>query len=146
MSRAGHPAGPFSAESGAIVFGGAYLGRVRAARLVDANSKTRSRTVGARSIRLDRAHVERQVASRLADWQAFLRLNVVQTRQLLRKILEGPIVFQPVMSEELRGYRFNGRASFGKLLAGIDPKNLASPTGSMTRWDCDFTSDLVPAA
>ena len=55
------------------------------------------------------------LVARLADWQALLRRNVPQGRQLLRKLLVGRIVFTPTAD----GARFEADCSLGYILHGF---------------------------
>ena len=53
-----------------------------------------------------------------------------QARQLLRKLLTGPLVFTPIVEGQRHGYRFQGEASIGKLLSGsVDTTLSGVPNG-----------------
>jgi site-specific DNA recombinase len=64
-----------------------------------------------------------------ASWQTILTRQVVQTRQILRKLL-GPdrLPFIPITNERGSQYEFKGTASIGRLVVG-PAKALVSPTG-----------------
>ena len=64
--------------------------------------------------RFDRKAIERRVRHQLNDWWRLLTTNVGDGRQLLREILVGPLKFTP----EGDVYRFEGEATFGRLLSG----------------------------
>lgn len=85
-----------------------------------------------RSSDLDEAKVEMVCRKRLADWRSLLRAHVSQARQILRKLLNGRIVFTP--DAEQRPYRFSAPGTLTRLLGGfVDPVGLASLTGFDTR-------------
>jgi len=62
----------------------------------------------------DRRTIEQQVRRPLGGWRALLAKHTAEGRQLLRKVLAGPLRFIP----EGRTYRFEGEAAVGQLLAG----------------------------
>lgn len=64
----------------------------------------------------DLQDIQRDVEGRLADWRGLLLRQVAVSRQILRKLLVGRIVFR---RREDGAYEFSGQASLGRLLAGI---------------------------
>jgi hypothetical protein len=77
--------------------------------------------------------IERDLRARLDVWRGLLRRRVVQARQILRKLLESPVVFTPVIEGEERFYRFHATVRFDRLIAGFAlPQVLTSPRGSDT--------------
>jgi site-specific DNA recombinase len=83
--------------------------------------------------RIDWAVLERQARRLMADWRGLLARNVPDGRQLLRELLEGPILFTPILEDSRRGVRFEGALSIGGILAGnVEVTRLASPVG--TGW------------
>ena len=76
------------------------------------------------------AQLKRALRERLVDWREMLGRRAPQARQILKKLLDGPVVFQPVREGIRHGWSFVG---FGKLSAvlpaGGFAKILASPTG-----------------
>lgn len=78
--------------------------------------------------RVDWGTVRTQLEARVADWRGLLGANVSHARQLLRKLLVGPVRLTPT-SPEQSAYRFEATISVGKLLAGLLPTSVASPTG-----------------
>ena len=68
--------------------------------------------------------------SRLEDWRGLLTGNVKDGRELLRRVLVGPLRFTP----EKPGYRFEGIAAVGRMLDGVValPTFGTSPAGFET--------------
>ena len=66
---------------------------------------------------LDLRRLRRDLIKRLEDCRALFSRNVPQARQILRKLLQGPVLFTP--QAERKGYRFSGRVSVGRLLGGM---------------------------
>jgi hypothetical protein len=64
----------------------------------------------------DLQDIQREVEVRLTDWRGLLRRQVTQSRQILRKLLVGRIVFR---QRPDGSYEFSGEASLGRVLAGI---------------------------
>ena len=64
------------------------------------------------------------------EWRGLLGQHVSTSRQLLRKLLDGRIVFSPKHEGEDRWYDLVGQATVAKVLAGLPAlKAVASPTG-----------------
>jgi site-specific DNA recombinase len=75
----------------------------------------------------DLQNIQREVATRLADWQGLLTRQVAQSRQILKKLLVGRIVFQP---RDDGTYEFSGQASLDRIIAGLAcTKAVVAPTG-----------------
>jgi site-specific DNA recombinase len=68
----------------------------------------------------DRAAVDARVRESLSDWRALLTRNTQDGRELLRRVLDGPIRFTP----ENGAYRFEGTAAIGRLLGGSENNHL----------------------
>ena len=64
----------------------------------------------------DLQQIQQDVEARLADWRGLLRRHVAQSRQILKKLLVGRIVFQP---RDDGTYEFSGQASLGRIIAGL---------------------------
>lgn len=79
-------------------------------------------------VTFDRERMRREARARLRDWRSLLRRQPAQGRQILRKILEGPIGFAPAPEG---GYTFAGKVNYGKVFGGFAPvpQSLASPAG-----------------
>src|SRR5207302_11499484 len=81
--------------------------------------------------------LELEIRQRLAAWQAMLRREVPEAREILRNLVVGRIVFTP--RPEARLYEFSGRGSFGRLLAGTtSPVSVVTPAGSDRIWTPEF--------
>jgi hypothetical protein len=75
----------------------------------------------------DLQELQREVEVRLTEWRGLLQRQVTVSRQILRKLLAGRIVFR---RREDGVYEFSGQASLGRLLAGIIcTKAGVAPTG-----------------
>jgi hypothetical protein len=70
-----------------------------------------------------------QIEERLRDWRSLLRRHAEQGQQLLRRLIVGRLVVTPEADAEGRFYRFKGQGTLSRLLAGMGPQNVASPTG-----------------
>jgi hypothetical protein len=76
----------------------------------------------------DLQQIQQDVEARLADWRGLLRRHVAQSRQILKKLLVGRIVFRQRDDEV---YEFSGQASLGRVIAGLAcTKAVVAPTGS----------------
>jgi hypothetical protein len=63
----------------------------------------------------------REVAAHLIDWQGLLTRQPAQGRQILKKLLQGGMVFEAFEDAHGRGYKIHGQASYGRLVAGVIP-------------------------
>ena len=77
--------------------------------------------------RLDPTALTDELRDRLTDWQGLLTAEPVKARQVLRKLLVGRLVFHPDPDRGL--YTFEGKASYGKLVAGTVLQNVWCPRG-----------------
>jgi hypothetical protein len=59
------------------------------------------------------------VGQRLTDWQGLLERQPLQARQILKKLVEGRLIFDPFDDEAGIGYRIRGQATYGRLLSGV---------------------------
>jgi site-specific DNA recombinase len=74
------------------------------------------------------AKQQQLLESKLSEWRELLRANAPKARQMLRKLIDGRIVFNPETS--LRRYRFVANGTMSQLLSGlVDPQAVASPNG-----------------
>jgi hypothetical protein len=63
--------------------------------------------------------------ARLSDWRGVLHRQPTQARQILKKLLAGPLQFKP---EKGRYYSFEGEISFAKIFSDLGiPFSVASP-------------------
>jgi site-specific DNA recombinase len=88
--------------------------------------------------RLDRIQLERTARECLTDWQGLLAGQPVQARQMLRKLLEGRLVFTPMADGT--AVEFRGTGVLDPVLRGIvDGDGLPKASGSSwshhRRWD-----------
>ena len=89
--------------------------------------------------RLDRIQLERTARECLTDWQGLLAGQPVQARQMLRKLLEGRLVFTPMADGT--AVEFRGTGVLDPVLRGIvDGDGLPKASGSRwrfePRWRC----------
>ena len=67
--------------------------------------------------------------------------HVAQAREIVVKLLEGRLTFEPETRAGLRGLRLHAVGTVAKLVSGVVPSKLsclqalASPTGPVTRWN-----------
>ena len=74
--------------------------------------------------------MRRQLGAQFADAKAFLGRHISQARQILKKLIEKPLVCEAFEEGGQRGYRITGQGSYLKLLpAPIASPFVASPTG-----------------
>ena len=80
---------------------------------------------------VDRGVLAASVRERLSDWCGLASRSVEQSRQILRKLLVGPLVCTPIQREGETRLQFEGDLSLGRLIGGVIalPTNVASPTG-----------------
>jgi hypothetical protein len=68
--------------------------------------------------RLDVARALRELKPVLASWRETLYGDPVPAREVLRKLIMGPIVMEPLPA--LHGYRWRGRLNGGAVLEGTE--------------------------
>ena len=74
---------------------------------------------GRLSCRLEGRELRRALEERLADWQGLLRRRPMEARPILRRLIEGRLLFTPRETPEGRFYEITGKASYGRLLGGL---------------------------
>jgi len=67
---------------------------------------------------LDASQISRDLAVRVSHAKALLARHTPQARQLLRTLLDGKILMEPVLDDTRRGYRLSGQLNVGRLLQG----------------------------
>jgi site-specific DNA recombinase len=67
---------------------------------------------------LDVARKVRELEPALPSWEELLRGNPVRARQLLRKLIVGPVVMEPL--PEVHGYHWEGHLNGGAVLEGTE--------------------------
>ena len=65
---------------------------------------------------LDYEKVCKDIERRTADVKGVLQRQTAQSRQMLRKLLDGKIAVEPVTIDGRRGFRLTGRLYLGRLL------------------------------
>jgi site-specific DNA recombinase len=68
---------------------------------------------------LDGARLQASLHERLTDWQGLLQRQPAETRQILRRLLVGRLVFTPKQDETGRYYEFAGQGSISELISGV---------------------------
>ena len=88
-----------------------------------------------KAAQLDPKAIERELRAKLTEWRGLLRKHTPQARQVLKKLLAGPIVFSPVRNGWQRYYEFRAPVAVGRIIAGLAfGTTVASPTGTVE--DC----------
>jgi hypothetical protein len=73
------------------------------------------------------------VRAKAQEWQALLRKHAPIARQMVRKLVEGRIVF--TKDREARRYTFLATGALANFFSGIVcPQAVASPTGVVQEW------------
>jgi len=70
-------------------------------------------------VNLDARHLAKDLRSRLGNIPALFARHVPQARQMLRKLLDGHIICEPIMEGGKAGYRFTATGTFDRLLTGM---------------------------
>ncbi len=73
--------------------------------------------------RYNTKHLVKDLRSRLGDIPALLARHISLARQVLRKLLDGHILCEPIMVGEKAGYRFTATGTFDRLLTGFKVVN-----------------------
>jgi hypothetical protein len=81
--------------------------------------------------RLDRAQLERTTRECLTDWQGLLAGQPVQARQILKKLLDGRLIFTPMADGT--AVEFRGTGVLDPVLRGIVNGD-GMPKASGSRW------------
>jgi hypothetical protein len=80
--------------------------------------------------RLDTRRVERELRAKLDEWTALLRRQTPQARQVLKKLLDGPILFTPVQVGNDSYCEFKATIGLSQMLSGtVLATMVASPQG-----------------
>jgi site-specific DNA recombinase len=82
-----------------------------------------SLTKPANIVDLDKARLKRNLLDRVADAKSLLRRHTTQARQILRKLLEKPLMCEVIEEGGKKGFRVTGQGSYLYLI----PESLASP-------------------
>ena len=94
---------------------------------------------------VDQPKVSALIRGRLAGFS--LDRQTSQARQILKKLLAGPIRFVPETDGRREGWRFRGNGSLVKLLAGSQWASMvASPTGTALALEAEIALTWEVAA
>ena len=77
----------------------------------------------AQVVSLDATRLVKDLRSRLENIPALFARHIPQARQMLRKLLDGHIVCEPIMEGGRAGYRFTATDTFNGLLADFSVVN-----------------------
>jgi hypothetical protein len=77
----------------------------------------------AQVVSLDAKGLAKELRRRLGDIPDLFSRHVPLARQMLRKLLDGNIVCEPIMEDGKPGYRFTATGTFDRLLAGVKVAN-----------------------
>jgi site-specific DNA recombinase len=80
-----------------------------------------------RVVPLNLSELKAKVLEKSQEWRALLRKHAPIARQMVRKLVEGRIVFTP--DREAGRYRFTVPGTMGNFFSGLVPLAMASPTG-----------------
>ena len=94
----------------------------------EARKRTLLRELGkldelANVVSIDANRLAKDLRSRLEDIPALFARHVPQARQMLRKLLDGYILCEPILEDGQRGYRFTATGTFDRLLTGAKVVN-----------------------
>ncbi len=70
-------------------------------------------------VSLDAKRLAKELRSLLEDILALFARHVPPARQMLKKLLDGHIVYEPIMDGGKAGYRFTATGTFDRLLTGV---------------------------
>jgi hypothetical protein len=70
------------------------------------------------TLSLNERQITKQLQSALGNHPALLGRHVPLARQMLRTLLDGNIICEPIDEDHSPGYRFTATGTFGRLLAG----------------------------
>jgi site-specific DNA recombinase len=85
---------------------------------------------GAPVVVLDEARIKKDLRARTADVRGLLGRHVTQARQILRKLLVGPLQCTAVEADGQRGFRISGEGTYARLMPpALCSTQVVSPTG-----------------
>jgi site-specific DNA recombinase len=94
-----------------------------------------------RVVPLSLAQLTALARTKAEEWQALLRKHAPIARQMVRKLVEGRILFTP--DRETRRYTFRVTGTLANFFSGIVcPQALASPTGFDDAWSMPLNVNL----
>ena len=92
--------------------------------------------------RLDVARAVRELEPALVAWTDILRGNPVRARQVLKKIVRGPIRMEPLPG--VQGYRWQGQLNGGAVLEGTQKYLQVRGTGTLIMQDISTARQWKP--
>jgi hypothetical protein len=129
----------------AVTAGGAVATLVQAIR----EQERRQQTLRAELADLDRprvvplsvGHLTAMLQTKAEKWHGLLRKHAPIARQMVRKIVEGRIVFTP--DRDARRYTFLATGTLASFFSGIVcPQAVASPTGVVPEWTREVPGEV----
>jgi site-specific DNA recombinase len=83
------------------------------------------------SVPITLGEVDGKLRGYLDNWRALLCKHAAQARQIVRKLVDGRLVFTPKNDAGVPYYEFRGQGNLGRLLEGaaLLPKAMVSPAG-----------------
>ncbi len=81
-------------------------------------------------IELEKARLKHDLQRRVADAKSLLGRQTTQARQILRKLIQKPLLCEPIEEDGMKGYRISGEGSYLHLMPGqCASPCVVSPTG-----------------
>lgn len=105
---------------------------VRASSECCAGQRTACRQRNPKGLNVD--SIRWQALQQLSEWKGLLAQNVPIARQILRKVLEGRLVFVPRHCDE-HWYEFSGEGSLTKFFVGMEPLSNAMASQGLPSWN-----------
>ncbi|HWG96447.1 MAG TPA: hypothetical protein VN647_05120 [Nitrospira sp.] len=73
----------------------------------------------AQTVSLDGHRLAKELRNRVGNLPALFARHVPQARQMLRKLLDGHILCEPIMQDGRPGYRFTATGTFDRFVTGV---------------------------
>ena len=130
--------------SAAVAAGGELTSLIEAVKVGEARREELRPDLASLTLRraeFDAGKLRQQFDERLADWRGLLRWHPVQGQQVLERLIDGRLTFEPTADGEERYYRFTGTGTVEPLLAGQVVQKLASPTGKNILYQVDLVGE-----
>jgi hypothetical protein len=98
-----------------------------------------------RVVPLSVGHLKAMLHTKAEEWRGLLRKHAPIARQMVRKLVEGRIVFTP--DPQARRYTFLATGTLASFFSGIVcPQAVASPTSTAEMYELPIQGDLRNAA
>jgi hypothetical protein len=103
---------------------------------------------------LDVGHMRKNLTALLDDWRGLLLGNVLQARQVVRKLVPERLVFEPITTPAgERVFEFRGEGRLDPILSGLvtgllknqQPKAVVTPAGFGRMWERQIRVKLAVA-